>query len=204
MTATCQAQGNAEIFCFFRDITQKRASEELIWKQANFDMLTQLPNRNMLNDRLAQEIKKAHRADLQLALLFIDLDHFKAVNDTLGHAMGDLLLVEAGQRISACVRETDTVARLGGDEFTVILAGINEGEIGTVERIARHVLEQLSMPFSLQNQKAQLSASIGITYYPGDASTIQELFKKADQAMYAAKNQGRNRYCYFTPGRLSA
>jgi len=199
VTATCPSRENEEIFCFCRDITEKKASAALIWKQANFDMLTQLPNRSMLNDRLAQEIKKAHRAGLHLALLFIDLDHFKEVNDRLGHAMGDLLLVETARRIGACVRETDTVARLSGDEFTVLLAGLGESEIVTVERVAQQILEQLSAPFTLLNQHAEVSASIGITFYPGDADSIEDLFKNADQAMYAAKNQGRNRYCYFTP-----
>ncbi|MDD5175891.1 MAG: sensor domain-containing diguanylate cyclase [Sterolibacterium sp.] len=199
VTATCLAQANTEFFCFFRDITQKKASEALIWKQANFDMLTQLPNRSMLHYRLAEEIKKARREQLQLALLFVDLDRFKEVNDTLGHDIGDLLLVEAAQRICACVRETDTVARLGGDEFTVILAGIEKDKPDTVERIAREIIEQISSPFKLMKEQVQVSASIGITFYPADASTIEGLFKNADKAMYAAKNQGRNRHCYFTP-----
>ena len=193
-------EGDGEAYCFVRDITQRKASDALIWRQANFDMLTQLPNRSMFYDRLAQEIKKAHRANLQLALLFIDLDHFKEVNDTLGHDLGDLLLADAARRISACVRETDTVARLGGDEYTVLLAGIEEGETGTVERIARKILEQLDAPFHLRNETAHVTASIGITFYPGDAITIEELFKHADRAMYVAKNRGRNSYSYFTPG----
>ncbi len=183
----------------FSDITNRKQTEELIWKQANFDALTQLPNRSMFHDRVAQEIKKVHRAGQQLALLFIDLDHFKEINDTLGHDTGDNLLVEAARRICACVRETDAVARLGGDEFTVLLCGIEEGEVGIVERIAQSILDNLSTPFALGNEEVYVSASIGITMYPDDADDIEGLFKNADQAMYLSKSQGRNRYSYFTP-----
>ncbi len=183
----------------FLDITNRKQSEELIWKQANFDLLTQLPNRSMFYERVSQEIKKAHRAGSQLALLFIDLDHFKEVNDTLGHDRGDSLLVEAARRICSCVRETDSVARLGGDEFTVLLSNIEDGEAGTVERIARSILENLVEPFRLGDEEVYVSASIGITMYPGDTSEIDVLFRNADQAMYLAKSQGRNRYSYFTP-----
>jgi len=108
----------------FSDITEKKKSEELIWRQANFDTLTGLPNRDMFRDRLRQEVKKSIRAELPLALLLVDLDQFKEVNDTLGHAVGDMLLIEAARRISACVRESDTVARLGGDEFTIVISEI--------------------------------------------------------------------------------
>lgn len=183
----------------FSDITNRKQTEELIWKQANFDTLTQLPNRSMFHERVAQEIKKTNRVGLQLALLFIDLDHFKEVNDTLGHDTGDLLLVEAARRIRACVRETDAVARLGGDEFTVLLSGIEKDEAAIVERIARNILDNLIAPFHLGNEEAYVSASIGITLYPGDATSIEGLFKNADQAMYLSKHQGRNRYSYFTP-----
>ena len=110
----------------FSDITEKKANEQLIWEQANFDPLTELPNRRMFYDRLGQEIKKAHRSALSMAVLFIDLDHFKEVNDTLGHEKGDQLLVEAANRIGHCIRETDTVARLGGDEFIIILSELED------------------------------------------------------------------------------
>lgn len=189
--------GQYEFNAFIRDITERKISEELIWKQANFDLLTQLPNRRMLYDRLAQEIKKANRASTPLALLFIDLDRFKEVNDTLGHDIGDTLLVEAARRIVACVREADTVARLGGDEFTVILADAEE--MGSVERVTENILQKLAEPFQLGSEVSYVSASIGITLYPNDAITIEGLFKNADQAMYVAKNQGRNRFSYFTP-----
>jgi diguanylate cyclase (GGDEF)-like protein/PAS domain S-box-containing protein len=186
----------------FFDISERKKSEELIWKQANFDFLTQLPNRSMFHDRLGQEIKKASRAQLPLALLFIDIDRFKEVNDTLGHDMGDLLLKEAAQRLGSCVREVDTVARLGGDEFTVILGGL--GDPSSVERIASAILRKLAEPFQLRGEAVYVSGSIGITFYPSDGIKIGELLKNADQAMYDAKRLGRNRYSYFTPAMQEA
>ena len=188
--------GKYEFNGFLRDITRQKKSEELIWNQANFDTLTGLPNRHMFHDRLAQDIKKAHRAGLKTALLFIDLDKFKEVNDTLGHSMGDILLQEAARRISGCVRESDTVARLGGDEFTVILAELDD--TGSVERIAENILQTLAKPFRLGDETAYISASLGITLHPVDATEAEDLLKNADQAMYAAKNEGRNRFSYFT------
>lgn len=196
MTAIKTA-GKYEFNGFIRDITKQKESDELIWNQANFDTLTGLPNRRMFNDRLAQEIKKAHRSGLKMALLFIDLDEFKEINDTLGHNMGDLLLQEAARRISGCVRETDTVARLGGDEFTIILSELEDAE--NIERIAENILQSLVKPFQLGDETAYISASIGITLYPDDATQLEELLKNADQAMYVAKNKGRNRFDYFTP-----
>ena len=181
----------------FSDITERKEAEELIWKQANFDALTGLPNRRMFHDRLNQEIKKAHRASRQLGLLFIDLDHFKEINDTLGHNMGDILLIEAARRIGECVRETDTVARLGGDEFTVLLTQLDDA--GNVERVSLSILKTLAEPFHLGEHVMVVSASIGITLYPSDATEISALLKSADQAMYVAKKAGRNRYSYFTP-----
>ncbi len=180
----------------FSDITDKKKSEELIWRQANFDTLTGLPNRDMFHDRLEQETKKSIRADLPLALLLVDLDQFKVVNDTLGHAVGDVLLKEAARRIKACVRESDTVARLGGDEFTIVLSSISDKT--HVEDVAQKVIGNLAEPFLLDSEVVYISASIGITLYPNDASDIDTLVKNADQAMYAAKNRGRNRFSYFT------
>jgi diguanylate cyclase (GGDEF)-like protein/PAS domain S-box-containing protein len=178
------------------DITDSRASAELIWQQANFDALTALPNRHMFQDRLAQELKKARREGLLLALLFIDLDGFKEVNDTLGHEQGDALLVEAARRIGLCVRSSDTVARLGGDEFTVILSGLEQ--VNGVDRIAQNMLAMLNRPFALGTAQSSISASVGIAMYPSDAAAPDELLRSADQAMYAAKQGGRNRYSYFT------
>ncbi|MBY0578187.1 MAG: EAL domain-containing protein [Burkholderiales bacterium] len=180
----------------FSDITDKVRTDELIWKQANFDLLTGLPNRRMFYDRLEQEIKKTHRGGLTLALLFIDLDRFKEVNDTLGHQTGDILLIEAARRIVSCVRESDTVARLGGDEFTVILTELPD--TNHVEMIAQNIISKLVDPFVLGDEIAYVSASIGITFYPGDALEVEQLLRNADQAMYVSKNAGRNRFSYFT------
>ncbi|MDO9165523.1 MAG: EAL domain-containing protein [Rhodoferax sp.] len=179
------------------DITDRKRSEALVWQQAHFDALTGLPNRNMLRDRLEQEIKKSRRDGLQLACLFIDLDHFKEVNDTLGHDSGDLLLIEAARRIRDCVREADTVARMGGDEFTVILTEV--ADVTSIERILQKLLQALEAVFELGNERVFVSASIGITMYPLDATEIEDLFKNADQALYVAKGAGRNRFSFFTP-----
>lgn len=181
----------------FSDITKKKASEEAIWKQANFDTLTGLPNRRMFNERLRQEIKKASRDKLPMALLFIDLDGFKAVNDTLGHDFGDMLLKQVADRLLQCVRTTDTVARLGGDEFTVILSELKEP--GDVVKIAQQLLHCLDRPFQLKHEVAHISGSIGISLFPDDSTDAEVLIKNADQAMYRAKQQGRNRFSYFAP-----
>jgi len=186
----------------FSDITKKKENEELIWTQANFDPLTGLPNRRMFHDRLQQEIRKAQRTNLPLALMFLDLDRFKEVNDTLGHGMGDLLLKEAAQRLCHCVRETDTVARLGGDEFIVILNELDK--LDSIERVAQDILQKLAVPYRLEENIIYVSASIGITLFPEDAIEIDALLKNADQAMYAAKNAGRNRFSYFTPSMQEA
>jgi len=180
----------------FSDITKRKESEQIIWHQANFDTLTGLPNRNMFQDRLDQEIKKAQRSGMPLVLMFLDLDRFKDVNDTLGHGMGDQLLKEAAYRITSCVRASDTVARLGGDEFTVLITEL-EGH-SSVELISRKILQRLAEPFQLGEDLVYITVSIGLTFYPEDAVDIDTLLKNADQAMYAAKSAGRNRYYYFT------
>jgi len=179
----------------FSDITDKKRADELIWTQANFDQLTSLPNRRMFQDRLVQDLKKAQRAGSRLALMFLDLDRFKQVNDTLGHAMGDLLLAEAARRIAACTREADTVARIGGDEFTVILAEMFD--TSGIDRIANDMLDSLTQPFVLGTEQVQVSVSIGVALYPDDAQTQDELLNNADKAMYAAKEAGRNCFSYF-------
>lgn len=179
------------------DITERKRSESLIWEQANFDALTGLPNRRLLRERLEQEIKKSRRDGLQLAILFIDLDHFKEVNDTLGHDSGDQLLIEATRRIKECLRESDTVARMGGDEFTVILTELFD--VSSIERILQKLLRTLAAVFRLGDEQVFVSASIGVTMYPFDATAIEDLFKNADQALYVAKGAGRNRFSFFTP-----
>ena len=184
------------------DVTSQRAATARIWHRANYDDLTGLPNRHMFMDRLAQETRRADRSAAFLALLFIDLDHFKEVNDRLGHAAGDLLLAEAAQRIGACVRASDTIGRLGGDEFTVVLSGLDR--IATVDRIAQDLVDGLAAPFMLGAERAEVSASVGIALYPADAAQICELMARADQAMYVAKHAGRNRYSYYTDGAQQA
>ena len=181
----------------FSDITQQKKTEDYIWRQANFDVLTQLPNRRMFLDRAEQETKKATRSGDELALLFIDLDNFKEINDTLGHHVGDALLVEAARRIAECVRETDTCARMGGDEFTILLTGIRQRS--DVDRVATAILNTLEKPFALNAESMVISASIGITLYPGDSASVDGLLQNADQAMYVAKKQGKGRFSYFTP-----
>lgn len=180
----------------FSDITHIKKNEALIWHQANYDSLTDLPNRRLFLDRLEQEINKANRSGSSLAVLFIDLDRFKEVNDTLGHQSGDTVLVEAAKRIEECVRSSDTVSRLGGDEFMVLLTDLDD--YSHVENIAEKILLSLSEPLKLGNDLFFTSGSIGITLYPNDAKTSEELVKNADQAMYVAKSGGRNRFCYFT------
>jgi diguanylate cyclase (GGDEF)-like protein/PAS domain S-box-containing protein len=177
------------------DITERKRGEEAVWREANFDALTHLPNRRLFLDRLQQEMKKAHRSGKAMALIFIDLDRFKEVNDTLGHETGDQLLVEAAQRIVGCVRGSDTVARLGGDEFTVILPEIDDH----VEQVANAIIRSLAQPFHLGAEIAYVSASLGITFYPADATDIDALLINADQAMYDAKAQGKNCFRYFVP-----
>ena len=180
------------------DVTERKKSQESIWHQANFDMLTGLPNRFMFIDRLKEEIKRSHRGGSFLALFFIDLDRFKEINDTLGHRLGDQLLIEAASRISHCIRKSDTASRFGGDEFTVILSQITDAQ--HIEEVAQKILEALSDPFTLEGVKEAvfISASIGITIFPTDGLDANKLLQNADQSMYAAKQAGRNCFAYFT------
>lgn len=178
-----------------RDVTERKASEERSWRGANHDFLTDLPNRSLFRERLEHEIKHSARTGLPLALLFIDLDLFKEVNDRLGHPAGDQMLQQVAQRISSCVRDTDTVARLGGDEFTVILTDVTRPQ--HIETIAAEILDKLRQPFALAAGDAVISCSIGITIFPGDATTPDEMVRNADEAMYASKNAGRDRYQFY-------
>jgi diguanylate cyclase (GGDEF)-like protein/PAS domain S-box-containing protein len=175
---------------------ERKRLDELMWSHANHDLLTKLPNRRLFRDRLQQELKKTQRSDTTLALMFIDLDMFKEVNDTLGHDIGDLLLVDVARRISGCVRDSDTVARISGDEFTVVMPEL--AETSRVEQVAQNIIHALTQPFSIGKETIYISASVGITLYPNDAAELEGLLKNADQAMYAAKKQGRNCFSYFT------
>lgn len=177
------------------DISEKKESAQQIWQRANFDALTGLPNRSLFRDRLDHEVRQSQAHGDSFALMVIDLDHFKEINDLLGHSVGDMFLSEAAQRITACTRRVDTVARLGGDEFTVILSGVAEGE--HVELMAQKIIDQLTQPFQIDGEVAYASGSIGITLFPQDAAEADELIRNAEQSMYTAKQSGGNRFAFF-------
>ncbi len=179
----------------FSDITDKKEAEQLIWYQANFDSLTKLPNRRMFQNTLDDEIRKSKRSGRALALMFIDLDNFKNVNDSLGHDMGDLLLQQVAERLRECVRESDTIARLGGDEFTVILTNLDDAS--PIAAVTQKLLANISLPIKLGPHTVSVSASIGITLYPWDANNAEGLLKNADQAMYFSKREGRNCFHFY-------
>ncbi len=170
-------------------------SQQHYFRLSNFDTLTKLPNRAMFNDRLERNRLQAQRGGFKLAVLFVDIDHFKAVNDNLGHDVGDALLQEVAARMEACVRKVDTVARLGGDEFTVILCDLQDTH--DAGKVAQTMLNKLAEPFALDDKLLSISVSIGIALYPADASEAADLLKNADLAMYAAKRQGRGQFQYF-------
>ena len=185
-----------EFNAYIRDISQRKEAETIIWNQANFDSLTSLPNRNLFLQQLAHETLSCDRSKRSLALLYLDLDGFKEVNDSLGHDMADRLLVEVSRRLKNSVREIDTVSRLSGDEFTIILGQIDDQL--SVQRVCQQLLDTLSAPLQLDTEVVHLTASIGVCFYPGDATETDTLQRNADQAMYSAKTQGRNRYQFYT------
>ncbi len=193
-------KGRSYLFAVIRDITHRKQSEALIWHQANYDALTNLPNRRLLKNRLHTEIDTAQVYGQKIAVLYMDLDRFKDVNDTLGHSAGDALLVDATQRLKGCIRHTDTLARLGGDEFTLILPGLENEVIARQKAavIANAILGAFEQPFQLNGDAQFVSMSIGIALFPDDGEDVESLFKSADQAMYAAKALGRNNFQYFT------
>ncbi|MDP9140529.1 MAG: diguanylate cyclase [Pseudomonadota bacterium] len=162
---------------------------------ALYDSLTGLPNRLLLEDRMGEAVSHADRSQDYFALLFVDLDRFKPVNDSLGHGVGDLLLKSVAQRLAACVRAVDTVARTGGDEFVVLLSGI--GDPKDAGMVSRKILDELSHPFFIEGHEIVTSGSIGISIYPTDGKDVNLLKINADQAMYFAKRNGRNNYCFF-------
>ena len=166
-----------------------------LYQQSHYDTLTGLPNRQLISLRLEQEIKHCQREDSTLAILFLDLDHFKRVNDTLGHAIGDALLQEVASRLLSCVRETDTVARLGGDEFTILLTSSLDNH--SISTIADNIIHALEKPFTINTHEIFISTSIGISVYPYDGISKNELFKNADTAMYRVKEQGRGKHLFF-------
>ncbi|MGE5505395.1 MAG: EAL domain-containing protein [Actinomycetota bacterium] len=181
----------------FTDITERKKTEERIKNLAYFDVLTGLPNRRLLTDRLQVAIANAHRHNHQLAIMFLDLDLFKRINDTLGHGIGDQVLVETGKRLTQCVREGDTVARLGGDEFTILLPELEHVE--DAAKLAERVIAQVKQPFMVDDHELYVTTSIGIAVYPEDGTSVETLIKNADTAMYRAKDLGRNSFQLYTP-----
>ncbi|MBL8532293.1 MAG: EAL domain-containing protein [Betaproteobacteria bacterium] len=180
----------------FSDISRLKDAEHSLYRLAYYDELTDLPNRTLFHEKVEHGIALAHRSSKPLALLFIDLDRFKLINDTLGHDAGDALLVAAAQRLKDCIRKSDLVARLGGDEFVVMLEELRHPEDAAIT--AKKIIGVLSQPFNLNGVEMQISASIGITLFPDDAHAPGELIKNADAAMYRAKERGRNGYQFFT------
>ena len=184
--------GNLFLVGIIRDITKRKFQEDNLRYMAYHDALTGLPNRKAFTEELEESLSWAKSGNCMLALLFVDLDGFKQVNDSLGHKMGDLLLVSVAQRLSNCLRGSDTVSRLGGDEFTIILRKIPKPQLAA--KIAEKILKTITEPIALENQNATVSASIGISIYPDTADNCETLLKQADAAMYRAKQLGRNRY----------
>ena len=179
------------------DITKRKEADAHIQRMANYDALTGLANRNLLNDRLSHALSSASRQHAKLALMYLDLDKFKDINDGFGHAVGDALLRIAAQRLTNCVREGDTVARQGGDEFILLLPDVDGYE--GVTKIAQKLLEAVAAPYSIDGQEMFVSVSIGIGIYPEDGADMDSLLKNADAAMYTAKQEGRSCYRFFTP-----
>jgi diguanylate cyclase (GGDEF)-like protein/PAS domain S-box-containing protein len=184
--------GHRHFIGVMRDNTQRKAAEAKILHLANHDALTGLPNRNLATDRIRQTIARAQRSGTPFAVMFLDLDQFKTVNDSLGHSVGDLLLQEVAGRIRACLREEDTVGRQGGDEFIVLLSSLSRSQDAAV--VAHKILNALSAPCSINGKELHTSASIGIAVYPEDGDDVETLLKNSDTAMYRAKESGRNNY----------
>ncbi|QRG68663.1 sensor domain-containing protein [Brevibacillus choshinensis] len=180
-----------------RDITDRKQSEETIHHLAYHDSLTDLPNRRMYVQQLTKEIMLGKRFQSNMAVLFLDMDKFKDINDSFGHDVGDMLLIEAASRLQACVQPGDIVARLGGDEFTILLSQLTDTK--QAEAVAEQILSQLQKPFELNGHLVTVSCSIGIALFPQDGETAEDLLKRADTALYAVKSQGRNGYSLFDP-----
>jgi diguanylate cyclase (GGDEF)-like protein/PAS domain S-box-containing protein len=185
-----------------RDITLQKENENIIRQQADYDDLTGLPNRKLFRELLNQEIKEGKRDNYQIWLLFLDLDGFKEVNDTLGHHVGDLLLQKVAERLQTLLRSADIVARLGGDEFVIILTDISDSS--TVDRICQMVIETTGNVYRINSEEVFVTTSIGIANFPNDADNTADLLKFADQAMYASKEEGKNTFTYFTKALQSA
>ena len=198
-TITPQKNAQGEIISYIssgKDITERMEAQERLHHLAHHDGLTGLPNRVLLEDRLGQAISRARWRERKVAVLFLDLDRFKIINDSLGHSIGDLLLKEVALRLTDCVREGDTVARFGGDEFAVILNDI--AEPSDIPSVANKILENLAIPFQSEDRELFVTTSIGISLFPDDGTDGQTLVKKSDSAMYQVKSKGRNNYQFYS------
>jgi len=203
-----EGDGDGEVLAIVRDISERRSHEQEVHKLAYYDCLTGLPNRQLFYDQLQQEIRKCHRNQEAMAVLFIDLDRFKVINDTLGHSFGDGLLARVAELIEGCVRQSDvvaratledatvSVARIGGDEFTVLIGPIEKAQSASV--VARRIIETLTSPIVLEGHRIDITASIGIAAYPYDGLDAEILLKHADAAMYQAKDRGRNNFQFYS------
>jgi diguanylate cyclase (GGDEF)-like protein/PAS domain S-box-containing protein len=187
--------GKQAVQSIFRDISERKLAEEHLEFLANFDPLTGLPNRRLFFDRIGQSLLNAKRQEHLVGLLYLDLDRFKEVNDSFGHAVGDLLLQEVSARLSQSLRLSDSVARMGGDEFTVILTKIVEPEDAAI--VAQRIVNSLTKPFMLEGHSVSIGVSIGIGIYPIDGENPDTLMQKADTAMYRAKGSGSNLFRYY-------
>ena len=178
-----------------REINSYKRQERRLYQLAHYDHLTQLPNRILFNDRLAQTIRGAKRFNRVMAVLFVDIDDFKYINDKYGHDAGDNILLMIASKIRRCLREVDTVSRLGGDEFAVILTEIKD--IETTVETAQRIIDAVAKPMLYEGAEMKVTASVGIALYPEDATNVSELLSHADMAMYQAKQQGKNHYMFY-------
>ncbi len=200
ITAVLDDEGDlASYVCFFTDISERKASEQRIHRLAYYDALTHLPNRTLFQDRLYNALQQAERQKAWVVLMFLDLDRFKPINDSLGHAAGDRMLKDMAQRLLACVDDDDTVARMGGDEFTLLLQprATRQLALNRAIHVAENILGSLVRPFVLENREFFVTASIGIALSPQDGSELSQLMKNADTAMYHAKERGKNNFQFY-------
>ncbi|RJG14302.1 EAL domain-containing protein [Pseudomonas cavernicola] len=200
ITAVQDEEGDLVSYvCFFSDISERKASEQRIHRLAYYDALTHLPNRTLFQDRLHTALQHAERHQEWVVLMFLDLDRFKPINDSLGHAAGDRMLKDVALRLAACVDEDDTVARMGGDEFTLLLQprGTREGALNRAIHVAEQILSSLAQPFILEGREFFVTASIGIALSPQDGNELSQLMKNADTAMYHAKERGKNNFQFY-------
>lgn len=197
VTAVRDDEGNLSHYIgIFSDITSEKENEERLAHLAHYDQLTNLPNRILFDDRLKQTLALARRTRSRLAVMFLDLDGFKGINDTLGHDAGDELLKQVAHRLSECLRSSDTVARFGGDEFTILLPEIDSRE--SVTRVATKITDAIAKPYDIDGNEAHVTTSIGISLYPSDGQQPHTLIKKADNAMYQAKRHGKNHHEFYS------